>query len=419
MDPARTALPERLLDTLERLLVLPTGELKATLTHVCNVLADATGCDKVDAFLYDAARDSLVAIGNSTQPLSALQRRLGLDVLPLSNGGRSVEAYKTGRTARLGRVEDDPIELKGIKEALGVRSLVVVPLDVGSKRRGALMLTSRTADFFTEEDARFVAAAGRWVGIVARQAELSEEIGRSAEERGRRAGAEELVTVVAHDLRNYITPIATRVEILRLRAKQADRTEDLEDIAALSASVARLGGLVNEVLDVSRIDRGIYDLAQEALDVGALVRRVLEGFRTAAHALHLRVQDGDPILVSGDASRLHQCIGNLIANALQKSPPDAPVSVFVTSGASPTDGNPVAVVEVIDQGPGIAEDVLPHVFERFYTGRGREGGLGIGLYLGKRIAEQHGGDLTVESRPGAGARFRLMLPALRVPADSR
>ena len=419
MDPARTALPERLLDTLERLLILPTGDIKATMTHVSNVLADATGSDKVDAFLYDPARDSLVAAGNSTQPLSALQRRLGLDVLPLSNGGRAVEAYKSGQVARVGRVDEDPIELKGIKEALGVRSLLAVPLDVGTKRRGTLMLTSRTHDFFTEEDARFVAAAGRWVGIVAHHAELTEEIGRSAEERGRRAGAEELVTVVAHDLRNYITPIATRLEVLRLRATLADRADDLEDIAALGASVTRLGGLVNEVLDVARIDRGIYNLAPETLDVGALVRRVLEGFRTAAHALHLRVQDGEPILVSGDAARLHQCIGNLVANALQKSPADAPVSVFVTSGSSPGDGKALAVVEVIDQGPGIPEDVLPHVFERFYTGRGREGGLGIGLYLGKRIAVQHGGDLTVESRPGAGARFSLLLPALRAPAGSR
>jgi two-component system, OmpR family, sensor kinase len=418
MDPARTALPERLLDTLERLLALPAGDIRATLTHVCNVLADATGCDKVDAFLYDAGRDSLVAVGNSTQPLSALQRRLGLDVLPLSNGGRAVEAYRTGQAARLGRVEDDPIELKGIKEALGVRSLVAMPLDVGAKRRGALMLTSRTHDFFTEDDARFVAAAGRWVGIVAHHAELTAEIGRSAEERGRRAGAEELVTVVAHDLRNYITPIATRLEILRLRAAQAGRDEDLEDIAALGASVTRLGGLVNEVLDVARIDRGIYHMAQESLDIGALVRRVIEGFSTAAHVVHLRVQDGDPIRVSGDAPRLHQCIGNLVANALQKSPADAPVSVFVTSGSS-HDGKPVARVEVIDQGPGIPEDVLPHVFERFYTGRRSEGGLGIGLYLGKRIALQHGGDLTVESRPGAGARFSLILPALGAPTGSR
>lgn len=417
MDRARIALPERLLDTLERLLVAPAGDTKAALTHVSNVLADATGSDKVDAFLYDGARDSLVAVGNSTQPLSALQRRLGLDVLPLSNGGRSVECYRTGQAVRIGRVDEDPVEVKGIKEALGVRSLLAVPLDIGAKRRGTLMLTSRTPEFFTEEDARFVAAAARWVGIVAHHAELTEEIGRSAEERGRRAGAEELVTVVAHDLRNYITPISTRLEILKLRARQAHRSEDMEDIAALSASVSRLGGLVNEVLDVARIDRGIYHMAQEALDLGALVRKVVEGFRTTAHALHLRVQDGDPIVVAGDAARLHQCIGNLVANALQKSPADAPVSVFVTGDASSKDGKPLARVEVIDQGPGIPEDVLPHVFERFYTGRGREGGLGIGLYLGKRVAVQHGGDLTVESRPGAGARFTLVLP--RAPTGSR
>src|SRR6185295_1549064 len=89
MEPSRTALPERLLDTLERLFRVPSGDLKVTLTHVSNLIGEATGADKVDAFLYDGARDSLVAVASSTQPLSMLQRKLGLDVLAISNGGRS------------------------------------------------------------------------------------------------------------------------------------------------------------------------------------------------------------------------------------------------------------------------------------------------------------------------------------------
>ncbi|HEX2197517.1 MAG TPA: ATP-binding protein, partial [Burkholderiales bacterium] len=70
-----------------------------------------------------------------------------------------------------------------------------------------------------------------------------------------------------------------------------------------------------------------------------------------------------------------------------------------------------ADVTVIDQGPGIPQDLLPYVFERFVSGRQRQGGLGLGLYLAKRIAAMHGGDLTVESQPGKGARFKLVLPA--------
>ncbi len=82
--------PRRLLETLERLLELPAADLQVTLTHATDLVARALAADKVDAFLYDPARDSLVAISSSNQPLSALQRRHGLDVLPLANGGRVV-----------------------------------------------------------------------------------------------------------------------------------------------------------------------------------------------------------------------------------------------------------------------------------------------------------------------------------------
>jgi signal transduction histidine kinase len=78
---------------------------------------------------------------------------------------------------------------------------------------------------------------------------------------------------------------------------------------------------------------------------------------------------------------------------------------------SPKVSGYVAKVDVVDEGPGIPPDVLPHVFERFVTGTGSQGGLGLGLYLAKRIARVHGGDLTVESAPGKGARFMLTLPS--------
>src|SRR6185503_16151330 len=133
----------------------------------------------------DGNRDSLVALASSTQPLSLLQRKLGLDVLPLSNGGLSVHAYKTGEPIFNGHVERDERELRGIKEGLGVRSLLSAPIEVGGKRRGVLMLASQSPEYFTEDDARFVAAAGRWVSIVAHRAELLENIGRNAAEQGR------------------------------------------------------------------------------------------------------------------------------------------------------------------------------------------------------------------------------------------
>ena len=101
MDRAISTLSQKLLDVLEQLLQLPAGDMKATLNRVSDVIARSSGADKVDAF--DAARDSLVAVGTSTQAMSQLQRQLGLDVLPVSNGGQTVSVYQTGRTYLNGR----------------------------------------------------------------------------------------------------------------------------------------------------------------------------------------------------------------------------------------------------------------------------------------------------------------------------
>jgi signal transduction histidine kinase len=415
MDPARLSVPDRLLDTLERLFRIPNGDLKTTLTHVGNLVAEATGCDKVDAFLYDARRDSLVAVASSTQPLSMLQRKLGLDVLPLSNGGCTAQVFNTGEPALHGDIRRDELDLPGIRDGLGVRSLLAVPIEIGSRRRGALMLVSQTPDYFTEEDARFVSAAGRWAGVVAHRAELLEEIGRNAVEQGRRAAAEELATALAHDLRNYLNPLNLRMELLRFRAERDRRVEDLQDIGATAASIRRLSEFVDEMLDVARIDQGMFELRLGVVDLGALLGDVVAAYHTPQHPLHLRVEEGGAVLVAADRVRLRQCIENIVANALQKSPQSAAVSIFAVR--EPARGLPPrARVEIVDEGPGIPADVLPHVFERFYSGRKREGGLGIGLFLAKRIALLHGGDLTVESAPGKGARFTLLLPCVESEA---
>jgi signal transduction histidine kinase len=386
----RTGLPQRQLTLLEALLRLPAGDLRSTLSHVADLIAGATGADKIDAFLYDPARDSLVAVGTSTQPLSALQRQHGLDVLPLANGGRTVSVYRGGQTFVSGELEKDDQELRGITEVLGVRSALGVPLEVGGERRGMLMVCSQKPHFFSVEDVRFIESVGRWVGVVAHRAELAEQIARNAVEQGRRAGAEELVTVLAHDLRNYLQPLHMRLELLRLRAERAGRTDDAADADAGANAVLRLGGLVTDILDVARIDQGVFQLLPEPVDIGQLVADTVRLLSTPERPVHLTVQQGEPIVVRADPGRLRQCLENVIANALQKSPAKAPVSVFVTSRARD------ARVDVQDEGPGIPADILPHVFERFVSGSRQQGGLGLGLYLAKRVAAVHGGDLTVE-----------------------
>jgi two-component system, OmpR family, sensor kinase len=405
----KTSSPQRQLELLEALLRLPAGDLKATLDHVGNLVAEATGADKIDAFLYDAARDSLVAVGTSNQPLSALQRQLGLDVLQISNGGRVVHVYRTGETFMTGRLDLDEAELPGIKQALKIKSKLGVPLDIGGKRRGMMMIASLKPDFFTAEDARFAESVGHWAGIVAHRAELAEQIGRNAVAQARRDAAEELVTVVAHDLRNFLSPLSLRLEVLRLRAEKEQRADDVRDAQGAARTIGRLGQLVNDLLDVTRLDRGVFHLQPQLIDLGALTKEIAATLESAQHPILVRVQEGTRIGVAADPARLRQCVENLVANAVQQSPDDAAVSIFVKLRKTRRE-NDTALVEIIDEGPGIPQDMLPRLFDRYVTGEGRSGGLGLGLYLAKRVAAVHGGDLAVESPPGKGARFMLTLP---------
>jgi two-component system, OmpR family, sensor kinase len=407
-DAEEPPVARRLLDTLERLLTLPGADLKRTLSHATNLVAEATSADKVDAFLYDSTRDSLVAVGTSDQPLSAKQRRLGLDVLPVSNGGRVVDVYQTGRTFVTGRLDQDVDELRGIKEGLGVRSQIGVPLVVAGSQRGMMMLASLTPDYFSPDDVRFAEAVARWTAIAAHRAELVEAISRNAAEQGRRAAAEELITILAHDLRNLLAPLDMRLHVLQRRAERETRDEDLGDLNAAQRALGRLRSLTTDILDVARIDQGLFHGIPERIDLAAVMDDTAKTLTSPSHPVQVRMATTTALFVAGEEARLRQCVENLILNAIQKSPKDAPVDVLVSSETR--ERREWARVEIIDQGPGIPEDLRPHIFERYTTGKRKEGGLGLGLYLAKQIAVMHAGDLTVDSTPGTGARFILGLP---------
>jgi two-component system OmpR family sensor kinase len=403
--------PARALVTLERLLEIEAPDLESALTHAANALSDAFAADKVDAFLYDDRRDSLVALGTSTQPLSDLQRNLGLDVLPISNGGRVVYVYKTDKVFRTGNLLADPGELTGVKEGLKIKSKLGVPLHIGSKVRGMIMIASLQGDFFTESDESFVKAAASWVGVVAHRAELMEEISRSALEQGRRSAAEELVTVLAHDIRNYLAPVSGWVYLLRNNSQVRGDEQGLRHADAALRSIKSLSALVTNLLDVARIDRGLFDLDVEPVDLGAISREAAESLSTDDH--HVVVRASSPVIVRADRARLRQCLDNLISNAAGHSPKGAPVNLFARQYER--EGHQWAELKVVDEGPGVPEDVMPHIFDRFVTGRSGTGGVGLGLYVANRIAQAHGGKIEVESSPGKGARFNLHLPVYRAP----
>src|SRR5512140_1587674 len=399
--------PARLLETLQRFLETPSGELQTALQHTCDVVAVELGADKVDAFLYEPARETLFALGTSNQPLSALQRKVGLDSLAIANGGRVVHVFLTGKTFVTGHLDADPEELRGIKETLKIKSKLGVPILIAGQKRGVLMVASQKAEYFTPEHVRWVEAVVRWIGVVAHRAELVQEIARNAAEQGRRTVAEELVTVLAHDLRNMLSPIVARVELLRRRAARRN-DEDVRDAGAALKGLARLARVISDMLDVARIDQGLFALNVQPFDLVVVAQEEARTLSTPDHPIE--VQAPEEIVAVGDPERIRQCLQNLFSNAVTHSPHEEPVEVLIEK--KNLEDGAFAQVQVIDQGPGIPPEVLPGIFERFRKGKG-SAGLGLGLYLARRIAAAHRGELTVQSAPGQGTRFRLLIPCER------
>jgi two-component system, OmpR family, sensor kinase len=313
---------------------------------------------------------------------------------------------------RNGHVEQDERELVGIKDSLGIRSSIIVFFQASGVGDGAILASSAKNEYFSEGDLRFLEATAHWVGLVAHRAEGVRRATREAAEQARTREAEDLMAVVAHDLRNLLAPLSIRLQLLRRRAPTADRAVLVEHATQAEKALERLRRFVDELLDVERLERGIFTLRLDEVDLPALAREVAHTF--SGQGVDLRVDISDTAAergatrIVGDANRLRQALENVTGNAVRHSPEGETVtlSLDVEERSNGRD----ARLTVSDRGPGLPPELLPNLFTKFGSGPGSSG-LGLGLYLAKRIAVAHGGDLTADPSPRIGARFSFVLPA--------
>ena len=165
-----------LLYTLRRLLSIEAISVNDALDQASDQLAEVMSVDKIDVFLHDPGTRTLVALGTSTTPMGRQQHQIGMNRLPIVNGGREVEVFETGEPYHTGDAQHDPEMLVGTTEGLGVQSALIVPLDVAGTRRGVLVAESSRADGFSAQDLPFLETVARWVGIVVHRAELVERM---------------------------------------------------------------------------------------------------------------------------------------------------------------------------------------------------------------------------------------------------
>jgi two-component system sensor histidine kinase MprB len=216
-----------------------------------------------------------------------------------------------------------------------------------------------------------------------------------------REAQHQLVADASHELRTPLTSVRTNVELLA-RAPHLPEAERERIVTSVTAQVQELSVLVGDLVDLARpsANGGERSEEDEDLRLDVMVGNVVDEAR--AHAADREfVVEAEACIVRGSRPRLHRAVRNLLDNAVKWGPPGAPIEVVVCRGE----------VVVRDHGPGIADDDLPHVFDRFYRAPSARGlpGSGLGLAFVRQVAEAHGGTVRAEPADGGGARLRLCL----------
>jgi signal transduction histidine kinase/CheY-like chemotaxis protein len=259
-------------------------------------------------------------------------------------------------------------------------------------------------------------AAGAVAGIFVEGSDVTARKLIEDELRAANRQKDQFLAMLAHELRNPLAPITTAAQLLRMGKLDPKAATHASEIIARQAE--HMTELVNDLLDVSRVTRGLVSLDREKLDINTVVASAVEQVRplieAKRHSLTLQMS-GEPAHVLGDRTRLVQVVSNILNNAAKYTPSAG----RITLDLKVLDGQ--AQISVRDNGVGIEADVLPYIFDLFTqaerTPDRSQGGLGIGLALVKSLVGLHGGQVEARSDgPGLGSEFFVRLPCIEVDA---
>jgi signal transduction histidine kinase/CheY-like chemotaxis protein len=320
--------------------------------------------------------------------------------------------FRAGGTLVIHDIADqirDPAKLAAFAGAQ-IRAALAVPLVKDGRLVAVLSLHHAQPRRWTDSQVKLAeeVAERTWAAVERARAEAAlRQSEASLQEADRRK--DEFLATLAHELRNPLAPIRNALHLLRVAS---DRVSMERVHGMLDRQVTHMVRLLDELLEVSRISRGVIELQRRRLDLAAVVADAVEASRPSiehgGHALTVTLPP-EPVCVEGDAMRLAQVLSNLLNNAARYTDPGGRIALALRQASGE------AVVEVSDSGIGIAPEKLADLFTMFGQIDRRDprsqGGLGIGLALAQRLAQMHGGRVEAASEgPGRGSLFTLVLP---------
>ncbi|WP_438031960.1 AAA family ATPase [Sorangium sp. So ce204] len=410
-------------------LKFPLGEsvMPGVLCGICTDITERKRAELAERFLAEASR-RLMALGYGATLDSIAQLivpeladRCVIDVdlaqdapghaatagVPAELAGAVMDALRPLAAASPDRPEIGDVRAAPLLDPLGVHSFLRVPLLARDRRFGVMTLLATAprrrygpADLWLAQE-----LAGR-AALALDNSRLFAEAQEAIERR------DEFLLVASHELKTPLTSLTMQAHLLARLLPRLQRAEVAPEridaaIQLLNRQIARLAHLVNELLDVTRLNAGQLTLSRAPVDLAALTRDVVERMHEQLDSARCRAQLDlqEPVVGDWDAFRMEQILINLLSNAI-KYGAGAPIHVIVRrEGAR-------ALLVVRDHGMGIAEADQARIFERFERAVSVRnfGGLGLGLYIVRWIVTSHGGTIRVESKPGAGATFVVELP---------
>ena len=398
---------ERRVARLERIIevsrvINSTLNLEPLLHNIIQIATDLTATEASSILLLDKKTGELhfeAATGIKGQEVKPI-------IVPLDN---SIAGWvvKEGEPLLISDVHKDPRHYHQVDDMteFSTRSILGVPLRVKDKVIGVLEVLNKIEDRdFTQDDVEALTTLAAQAAIAIENARLFQQ--------------SDLLSEVAHELRTPLTSIRGYSKMLLL-AEGIDQEKKLEFAETIHREAVRLGQMINDFLDLARLESGRTYMAQEPVNMSEVINETLAILQPQAAerqiSIALQVPETLPPLI-GDPVRLKQVMVNLVSNAVKYNRQGGRVDIEVQIREDELN------VAVKDTGRGIAEEDLPHIFEKFYRVDDSEQqeqqakGTGLGLSIAKHIVEVHGGTISVQSVQGQGSAFAFALPLPKLSA---
>ena len=396
----------------ERLLRAPVDSPEQVWQIYAEIMRVQTGADAV-AVLMPSPDGQLATTGYSGPANENPEALDGVDLTAL---------IRAEQPARLR--EGDPALVAHYGDDLGDDFVTVLSMPVPPDAEGAVLLFNQHRSLFSDDDLRLLAALGGQAGflserqaVTAAQRRMADELSASVDALTRASQAKSsFLANMSHELRTPLNAIIGFSDLMRLEEPDGDRRRvPAEWVEHIHTSGRHLLGLINDILDLAKVEAGGLDLRLGPLRADTAVSELLNGLSPLIATKRLTVVSHlTEATALADRVRFRQIVENLLSNAIKFTPEDGTLTVSVAADLD------YVTVTVQDTGVGIAMADHARVFEEFQQAgddEGRRGGTGLGLALTKRLVEAHEGDITLVSAPGQGSSFAVRLPLAPVIRD--